>query len=86
MPTHTVESIGVASLARILALMGLLWGLIVAVTWLAIGLFGGPAPGGAELLAPVLLGVVYGAVGGAVTAILYNAAASLIGGIVLDLG
>ncbi|MHB9287650.1 hypothetical protein ACKVMT_11515 [Halobacteriales archaeon Cl-PHB] len=85
MPTQTVESIGVASLARILALMGLLWGGILSVTWLAAGLLGSAAPGLSELLVLVLLGVVYGAIGGVVTAILYNAAASLIGGLELTL-
>lgn len=85
MPTHTIDSIEVWSLAKILAVMGFLWGLIVAITWIAIGLFGGAMPGFSELLASVVGGVLYGVIGGAITAIIYNAAASLIGGIEIDL-
>lgn len=65
--------------------MGLLWGFIVAVTWLVAGLFGAGVPGLPELVASVVGGVVYGVIGGAITAIIYNAAASIIGGIQIDL-
>lgn len=57
--------------------MGLLWGIIVAITLVVAGLFGAGVPGLPELAASVLGGVIYGVIGGAVTAIIYNAAASL---------
>jgi hypothetical protein len=82
---RTIHSIDVRSLATILGVMGLLWGLIVAITWFAAGLLGAAAPALPELLFTILGGVLYGVVGGAITAIVYNAAASLVGGIELDL-
>lgn len=85
MPAHTIESIEVWSLAKILGVMGLLWGVIVAITLVVAGLFGAGVPGLPELVVSVLGGVVYGVIGGAVTAIIYNAAASLIGGIQIEL-
>lgn len=85
MPTHEIESLDVWSLAKILGVMGLIWGLILAITWVVAGLFGAGIPGLPELLASVLGGVVYGVIGGAITAIVYNAAASLIGGLKIEL-
>ena len=85
MPAHTIESIEVWSLAKILGVMGLLWGIIVAITLVVAGLFWAGAPGIPELVVSVFGGMIYGIIGGAVTAIIYNAAASLIGGIQIDL-
>ena len=85
MTTTVIESIGVLSLAKILGVMGLLWGIIVALTWLVTGLFGLGLPGFPELIATVVGGTLGGVIGGAITAIIYNAAASLLGGIAVDL-
>lgn len=85
MPSHEIESLEVWSLAKILGVMGFIWGLIVAITWLVAGLLGAGLPGLPELLASVIGGVIYGVIGGAITAIIYNAAASLIGGIRIEL-
>lgn len=85
MVTYTVERLDALSLAKILGLIGLLWGVIVAVMWLVSGLVGAGSPGFTELVVAVGGGAVYGVVVGAVTAILYNAAASLVGGMQFDL-
>ena len=84
MSEHSLDSIGVVSAARILGLIGLLWGLVVAISWIVIGGPFGGAPGVPELVIVVLGGAVYGVVGGAVTAIVYNAAASFVGGLKFD--
>jgi len=85
MVTHTVDTIEVWSLAKILGVMGLLWGLILAVSWVVAGFLGAGLPGPLELVVSVTGGVLYGVLGGAITAIIYNAAASLIGGIEIEL-
>ena len=85
MTLRTVNAIGVRSLATIMGVMGLLWGLIVAITWVAAGVLGAPVPGLPELLVTVLGATLYGVVGGAITALVYNVAASLVGGIRLTL-
>ena len=85
MVTQTVETIGVWSLAKILAVMGLLWGLIMTVVSLFVGVMGAGMMGGAEALVWLVGGPIYGAVVGAISAIVYNAAASLIGGVELEL-
>lgn len=85
MASHEIQSIKVWSLAKILGVMGLIWGLIVAITWFLVGMVGGGVPGLPELLVSVVGGVIYGVIGGMITAIIYNAAASLIGGIQLEL-
>lgn len=85
MVTHTVESIGVWLLAKILGVMGLLWGLIMAILSLFVGMMGAGMMGGAEILVWLVGGPLYGVVVGAITAIVYNAAASLIGGVELEL-
>jgi hypothetical protein len=84
MVRRTVDSIGVRSLATILGVVGLLWGLIVAVTLAVSAFAGGPAPGLPELVISVVGGGLYGVVVGALTALVYNAAASLAGGVELD--
>lgn len=83
--TRTVEAIGVVSLAKILGVMGLLWGVIMAIVSLFVGVMGAGTMGGAELAMMLVGGPIYGIVTGAVVAIVYNAAASLIGGIELEL-
>lgn len=81
METRTLEHVDVLSMAKVLGVIGLLWGLIVSITWLVTGAFGGPFPGGPELVTSTVGSLIGGVIAGGVTAILYNAAASLIGGI-----
>lgn len=73
------------SAAKILGVMGLLWGLILGITLVAAGALGAGVPGVPEIALSVFGGAVYGVVGGAVTAIVYSAAASLVGGIEITL-
>lgn len=98
MTAYEVDSIGVASLAKILGVMGFLWGLLMAILSLFVWGLGGMMGvgggfmgtgfgmmGGAGLLVWLVIGPLYGVIAGAITAIVYNAAASLIGGIELEL-
>ena len=64
--------------------MGLLWRSIVAITWLLTGMFG-ILLGFLEVIETVTGGIRYGVIGGAITAIIFKAAARLIGGITIDL-
>jgi hypothetical protein len=85
MATYSVDAIGVVSLAKVLGVVGLLWGVIVALTWLV---FGGPIggrPGLIELVVAVGGGALYGVLIGLLTALVYNAAAGIAGGLELDL-
>lgn len=84
MSVRTVERIDVVSLAKVLGGIGFLWGLIISIAWLATGALGGPVPGVPELVSSTIGSLVGGIVAGGVTAILYNAAASPIGGVELD--
>lgn len=81
MDVKTVDRIDVVSLAKVVGAIGFLWGVLVAIVWLVAGALGGPFPGAAELLVFTLGSPISGIVVGAITAILYNAAASLIGGL-----
>lgn len=85
MTEYTVTEVDVVSLAKILGIIGLLWGLVVALGWIVLGGPLGGRPGLPELLIAVVGGALYGLVGGAITAIVYNLAASLVGGIELEL-
>lgn len=84
MNVQTVERLDVVSMAKVVGVIGLLWGLIISITWLVTGFLGGPFPGAMELLAYTVGSLLGGIVFGGVTAILYNAAASLIGGLELE--
>lgn len=81
---RTLERIDVVSLAKVVGAIGLLWGVILAITWLVAGALGGPFPGLGELAVSTVGSLLSGVIVGAVTAILYNAAASLIGGLELE--
>lgn len=81
---RTLDRIDVVSLAKVLGVVGLLWGLIVAVTWLVTGVLGGPFPGMTELLVSIVGTFLAGIIVGGVTAILFNAATSRIGGLELE--
>lgn len=85
MSINTLDEIGVAPSAKVVGTIGLLWGVILSIVWVVAGFLGGPFPGAVELLASTLGSLVAGMVIGAVTAILYNAAAGLIGGLKLEL-
>lgn len=82
---RTLERIDVVSLATVVGGIGLLWGVILAITWLVTGALGGPLPGLTELATSIIGGLVSGLVVGGITAILFNATTSLIGGLELDL-
>lgn len=85
MTEYTVDTIDVVSLAKILGVMGVLWGLVVAVSWIILGGPIGGRPGLLELLIAIVGGGIYGVIGGAITAIVYNLAATVVGGIELEL-
>jgi len=81
---RTLERIDVVSLAKVVGVIGFLWGLILAITWLVAGALGGPFPGMPELVVSVVGGLLSGIIVGGVTAILYNAATGLTGGLKLE--
>ena len=78
---RTLERIDVVSLAKVVGVIGCLWGLILAITWLVSGALGGPFPGMPELVVSVVGGSLTGIIVGGITAILYNAATGLTGGL-----
>lgn len=81
---RTLERIDVVSLAKVVGVIGFLWGVILAVTWLVTGALGGPFPGMPELVVSVVGSLLSGIIVGGITAILYNAATSLTGGLELE--
>jgi hypothetical protein len=87
METREIIAVDVWSLGRTLGAIALIWGVIVAIVALAAGVVGGtgPFPGGPELFVGVAVSVLGGIAAGVVTAILYNAAAALLGGIEVEL-
>lgn len=86
METREIASIDVWSLGRTLGAIALIWGVIVAILALAAGVMSStsPFPGGPELVVGVAISVLGGIAAGVVTAILYNAAAALLGGIEIE--
>jgi hypothetical protein len=94
-----IRQIGVGSLAKILAALyafwGFIFGAIVAVVALAgagmsaasdnpmPGWFGGLFGVGAIIFLPILYGL-FGAIGGAITAVMYNVVAGMVGGLVVE--
>lgn len=81
MTEHTVESLGVVSLAKILSIIGVVWGMILAISWIMVGGPVGGRPGLPELLSAIIGGALFGVIGGAITAVVYNVAARLAGGL-----
>jgi len=93
-----LKKIGVLSLAKMLALLGLVWGIVSGIVRGAlvelyapimgpVGRWGFSALGGvAVFVLMVILGIVGGFILGAVIAFLYNAFAGWIGGVEIDLG
>ena len=82
---YTLDQIDVLSLAKVAGVIGLLWGVIIAISWVGAAALGGPFPGAGELAISVFGSVLSGAIAGGITAILYNVAASLLGGLKLEL-
>jgi hypothetical protein len=94
-----IRHIGVGSLARILGVLYALWGFIFGVIVALIALAGAgmsaasdsPMPGwlgglfgvGAVIFLPIFYGVI-GAVGGALTAAMYNIVAGMVGGLTIE--
>ena len=94
-----IRHIGVGSLARILAALYALWGFIFGVIVALIALAGAgisaasdsPLPGwmgglfgvGAVIVLPICYGV-FGAIGGAITAVMYNVIAGMVGGLSVE--
>jgi hypothetical protein len=94
-----IRHIGVGSLARILAALYALWGFIFGVIVALIALAGtgisaasdSPLPGwagglfgvGAVIFLPICYGV-FGAIGGAITALMYNFIAGMVGGLSVE--
>jgi hypothetical protein len=94
-----IRHIGVGSLARILGALYALWGFVFGVIVALIALAGAgmsaasdsPMPGwlgglfgvGAVIFLPIFYGVI-GAVGGALTAAMYNIVARMVGGLTIE--
>lgn len=79
-----LERIDVISMAKVLGVIGLLWGLILAITWVVMGVLGGSFPGMSELVITMVGSLLSWIVVGGITAILYNASTSLIGGLKVE--
>lgn len=87
----TLEKVGVLSLAKIQALIGLIFGFVFGVFNLILEKvieqpeqFGVEPLGANALLLGPLAGLIYGFLGGILIAFLYNVLAKLIGGIKLE--
>jgi hypothetical protein len=94
-----IRQIGVGSLAKILAALYAFWGFIfgailalAALVGAGIGAandsampvwFGGMFGVGAIIILPILYGI-FGALGGALTAVMYNVVAGMVGGLVVE--
>ena len=94
-----IRHIGVGSLARILAALYALWGFVFGVIIALVALGGSglsratdsPVPGwfgglfgvGAIIFLPICYGVL-GAIGGALTALMYNVVAGMVGGLSVE--
>jgi len=94
-----IRQIGVGSLAKILAALYAFWGFIfgailalAAMVGAGIGAandnampvwFGGIFGVGAIIILPILYGI-FGALGGALTAVMYNVVAGMVGGLVVE--
>jgi hypothetical protein len=91
-----IRHVGVASLAKMLAALYALWGFIFGCFFALIALAGagmGAATGddvpgwlggflgvGAVIFLPIVYGI-FGAIGGAITAVMYNIIAGMVGGL-----
>ena len=89
-----LKNINLLSAANVLALMGVVWGLVVAILAIVLGgiitslVPGAEAAVGIGLTSIIVLPLTYGIVGfvaGILCALLYNLVAKWIGGIKIDL-
>ena len=79
---------------------GIIYAAIIAVIWIVFGIlaliFGGMGPGGpgmsemmgggiGAVLGGIIMGVIMGFIGGALSALVYNVAAGIVGGVVIEL-
>ncbi|MFW5902857.1 MAG: hypothetical protein ACOCTT_03145 [archaeon] len=92
MPTIEINKFDIMSVAKVGAIIGLIWGIIAGlIAAIGTGAISGMIPGMGMMLAGTttvvafigtLIGmVIYGFVGGAITAFFYNLAAGWVGGI-----
>lgn len=83
MEQYTITEVTVRSLAAMLGVMMLAWGILVSLVWIVVGLAGAPFPGFAELLVVLVASPIAGAIIGAIGAIFFNLAAVFVGGLVI---
>lgn len=97
MPEIEIKKLDVISVAKIGAILGLLWGIITgviaALTISAVGISSAipqmPAISTGAISIIILIvyiagGLIYGFIGGAISALLYNVAAKWVGGITFE--
>lgn len=80
---RTVRQVGVWTVTKVTALMGLLWSVILAVPLIALSgtVAGVGAVSVGETAVLVVGAAFYGGFGGAVSAVIYNLAAEFAGGV-----
>ena len=93
-----IRRIGVGSLARILAALYAFWGFIFGAIMALVAMagagmtasdnpmsawFGGLFGVGAIIFLPIIYGI-FGAIGGALTAVMYNVVAGMVGGLSIE--
>lgn len=76
-----LKRIGIASLAKFQAVIMAIYALVFGLPWLLIGSAADAGFGFAVYLAMVIGGLVFGAIGGAITAGVYNLIAGSVGGV-----
>jgi hypothetical protein len=91
---YMIKQFGVLSVAKFFAIFGLVWGFFMGIA-LALGIGGmGLAMGSAGLgigagivglVVMVILGGIFGFIGGAIVAVVYNIVLGAIGGVEMDL-
>ena len=85
MQQYSIERVDVRSLASILGSMALAWGVIVSLVWVVVGLAGGPFPGLPEFVSILVGAPIGGIIIGAISAILFNLAVVLVGGLTVEM-
>lgn len=89
MAEQVVRRIGVVSLAKVFTIIYAIYGLIYGIFWAIIGSEIVPSSltgfgGAGAIIYGLIGGAIAGFVGGAISAIFYNGAASLVGGVKLE--